>query len=94
MDKHGQFIYFTKARRVRKEVNGKTFLDFTGDTSMSPKVYAEQFIPKDHKNIGNQIAEYLWISKAMKMLYFVGGSNDDFNYKKSSLAGAQPGSVT
>lgn len=93
MDKHGKFIYFKKARRVRREVNGKTFLEFIGDTDMNPNLYVEQFVPRDHKNLGNQIAEYLWISKAMKMLYFAGDEDAIFQRRPASLVSVQPGSM-
>lgn len=35
----------------------------------SDLVYVEQFVPKNHKDPKAQVAEYLWVDKALKMLY-------------------------
>lgn len=79
MNKYGSFPYFRNAKLVREEDKGKTYLKFVGDTKMSDSVYAEHFIPRNHGNVQTQIAEFLWITKAMKMLYFVGDSSTSEN---------------
>lgn len=35
----------------------------------SEQVYVEQFVPRNHKDTRAQVAEYLWVDKALKMLY-------------------------
>lgn len=35
----------------------------------SGAVYMEPFVPINHKDTKAQVAEYLWVNKALKMLY-------------------------
>lgn len=44
-----------------------------GDLSMSPKVFVEDFIPRNHYRgmyeHHNQPTEYLWVDKGLRLLY-------------------------
>lgn len=72
-NKHGKLLYYKNAR-ISGEwkdgiPNGQWLPKVVGDTTPSEKVYVEKFIPRNHKLIDNQVAEYLWVDKAMRMLY-------------------------
>lgn len=48
-----------------------------GGIEKSPYVIIEKFVPRDHKYLSAQVAEYFWTNKAMKLLYHVGESDEE-----------------
>lgn len=64
-----------KAGKLRYYKNAFFVTDgeIRGDMTPSRSVYIEKFVPKDHTNRSNQIAEFLWIDKAMKLYRLPGG---------------------
>lgn len=49
--------------------NGRIVSSSVDGYKPSNAVYMEEFVPIDHKDPKAQVAEYLWIDKALKMLY-------------------------
>lgn len=71
-NKFGKLLYYKNCYLGHEEVSpGNWRPVFRGKMEKSPNVVVEKFVPRDHHNLGNQIAEYFWVQKAMKMLYHV-----------------------
>tara|TARA_R110000851_G_scaffold214993_3_gene367679 strand:+ start:304 stop:615 length:312 start_codon:yes stop_codon:yes gene_type:complete len=60
-NKFGKSLYYKHAFLKEGRIQG--------DKRISPWIIVERFEPRNHHSKGNQVAEYLWISKALKMLY-------------------------
>jgi hypothetical protein len=48
---------------------GKITSIYPNGKQPSTAVYMEPFVPVNHKDSKAQVAEYLWVNKALKMLY-------------------------
>lgn len=68
-----KYLYFKQASSRLVLGKGKNMLVLEGDLSMSPKVFVEDFIPRNHyRGIyehHNQPTEYLWVDKGLRLLY-------------------------
>lgn len=71
-NKFGKLLYFDDAYLRHRKMDDGTWAPYVkGELKKSPDVTTEKFIPVDHKRLSNQIAEYFWVNKALKMLYHV-----------------------
>lgn len=73
---NGRLIYYKNAiisREWKKDYGTGEWtvgsVSITGDLTPNPDVYVEQFVPTNHSNIRQQIAEYTVVSKAYRLLY-------------------------
>ena len=64
-----------------------------GDTRKSPWIVVEKFEPRNHKTKNNQVAEYLWISKALKMLYTPNATKKQYFARNSGSLAKQPNGI-
>lgn len=77
-DRMGRLIMYPKGRLVVDTVDGETKLEIRGNLTPSNRVYTELFTPKTHTSSRNQIAEYQWSNKALKLMYRVAEPRQQF----------------
>lgn len=64
-NKLGRALYYKKAQiRFGKIVHYGEY-----SNEMSPDVYVELFVPKEHKRADMQTAELRWVDKALRLCY-------------------------
>jgi|AACY02.6.fsa_nt_gi hypothetical protein len=71
-NKFGKLLYFDNAHLRHRQMDDGSWVPYVkGELKKSPRVTVEKFVPRDHRHISNQIAEYFWVNRGMKMLYHV-----------------------
>jgi hypothetical protein len=65
-NKLGRSLYYKKAKIQFGKI---VHYGEEHDTSISPDVYVELFVPKEHKRTDMQTAELRWVDKALRLCY-------------------------
>ena len=69
---------FQRNLEVDKHGNLKGFVNIVSNDNKpltkSSKIYVEKFIPRNHDDLGNQKAEYVWVNKALRLLNLNAGA--------------------
>ena len=68
-----KYLYFNQANSRLVLGKTKNMLVLEGDLSKSPKVFVEDFVPRNHYRGSvihpDQPTEYLWVDKGLRLLY-------------------------
>lgn len=67
LSRDGRYIYFKNAQLVLDYKTNRLY--FKGNTAKNPSLTVERFIPKNHSIVSNQLAEYRFVYKALRLCY-------------------------
>lgn len=68
-NKLGRAIMYKRAFISNGVITFPKTLDGKVDDSLSPNIYVEHFVPRNHSTEFAQEAEYTWVLKALRLLY-------------------------
>ena len=60
---------------------------FKGDKTKNRRVFVEKFVPRDHSSLRNQVSEYKFIDKALRMCYETSEFSPSQSYNHSPNKG-------